>query len=90
MAEDLRILSSRERVRFHRSHDRSRDVFVKVGAADPALHDTNNDLARPGRTGLGNILDPEVAGRMEAQGPQGIILSARNRSNRSVNDATSP
>ena len=65
--EDLRVLRTGERVRLDGGHDRAGDELVQVRAADPTGGRPDEDLPRSRRRRLLNILDPEVARRVEAE-----------------------
>ena len=70
--EDLRVLRAGQRVRLGGRDDRAGDVLVQVGAADAARRDPDRELARARRGRLGDVLDAQVAGGVEAERAHGL------------------
>ena len=71
VAENLRVLRSRERVRLDRSDDRTGYVLVQIRAANAAGGHPNHDLAGARRRWFGYLFDPEVSRLVEAKSAHG-------------------
>jgi hypothetical protein len=69
VSEDLRKVRAGERVRLDRGHDRSCQVLVQVGAADPAPARRHDDLCRERDGRLRHVFDLELSTGVEAEGP---------------------
>jgi hypothetical protein len=67
VSENLWVLGAREWVRLDRRDDRPGDVFVQIGATDPAGRDPYDDFVVARIAGLGHVFDSKIACVVEAQ-----------------------
>ena len=76
VTQNLRIRGTVERMRFDWRDNRTRDVLMKIGAADATARGSHHDFARAGLLGIADILYSEVASVVK---PQRSHYIARSR-----------
>jgi hypothetical protein len=76
VAQNLRVRGTVERMRFDWRDNRTRDVLMKIGAADATARGSHHDFARAGLLGIADILYSEVASVVK---PQRSHYIARSR-----------